>query len=207
MKSKIRPSIRLKRILYKFLLVLIFITPLIIYIDQTRVDEVSGLTEAAFSTRETPTIAAMEAVEIKPPLYDIPLSYDLQEFTYEYSIEQGVDPVMVLAIMDCESEFQEDKVSPYGDYGIMQINECNHKYITDSLGEIDFLDAKQNIKAGIFFLSGICKNNTDPNKILMVYNMSGSVAQELWDEGRESTAYSRGIIKDMEEIKEKKVII
>jgi hypothetical protein len=39
----------------------------------------------------------------------------------------------------------------------------------------------------------------------MVYNMSGSVAQALWDLGRESTGYSRAVMRAMDDIKGKEL--
>lgn len=144
-------------------------------------------------------------IEPEYPLYDIPLSPDLQKLTYEWCMEWNVDPVMVYGIVDTESEFRADLISETDDYGLMQINKSNHQYIIDSLGPTNFLDPAQNIRAGVFFLSGICKSNTDPEKILMVYKMSGSVAQAMWDVGRESTWYSREVLRTMDEIRERQV--
>lgn len=60
-------------------------------------------------------------------MYDIELSDELQEYTIGICEEYEVDPVMVFAIMGCESEYQADVISKTGDYGLMQINICNHK--------------------------------------------------------------------------------
>lgn len=138
------------------------------------------------------------------PLYDIPLSKDLQEYTYQKCIQYDVDYIMVLAIIQEESEYQAELIED-GNYGLMQINEGNFEYLMNALGTKDFLDPKQNIEAGVFWLSGIFQNNSDPERILMVYNMNGSVAQEFWDLGRYSTWYSREVMRYMDEISEKQL--
>lgn len=206
MKSKLRPSIRRKRLICKLIFILIICTPLIIYMSLNRVDKVCGLPYQDLPTREPQTIEA--ATKVEAPIYNIPLSKELQQFTYEKCLEYDVDYLMALGLMDAESDFQVDVISPTDDYGIMQINKENHDYLNDAFNkEIDFLDAKQNIEAGVFYLSGICENNTDPNRILMIYNMNSSIAQALWDDGRESTAYSREVMRSMEKIRGKKVQI
>ncbi len=146
------------------------------------------------------------AVQAGPegPIYDIPLSGDLQRFTFEKCVQYDVDHIMVLAIIENESTYREGLIVA-GNYGLMQINRANHNYLRDALGTTDFLDPKQNIEAGIFWLSGIYENYSDPNQILMVYNMGGSIAQALWDEGRDSTGYSRAVLRTMDEIRGKQV--
>jgi len=174
----------------------------ILHIDETCSLGLEPLPEAAYSTQ-----VIAEPVEPEYPLYDIPLPDDLQRFTYERCLEWDVDPIMVYAIMAVESDYRSDLISDTGDYGIMQINAGNLDYLFETLGTTNPMDPEQNIKAGIFWLSGICKNNSDPEKILMVYNMGGAIAQALWDEGRESTWYSREVLRTMDEIRERRVLI
>jgi soluble lytic murein transglycosylase-like protein len=205
MKSKIRKSIRKRRLHYKIALVIFVISPLLIYGSINCVDRACGLKYPALPTQEIRTSSPEESyTTIQTPIYDIPLSAELQEFTYQKCIQYDVDYIMVLAIMQTESRFKPDVIKD-GNYGLMQINESNFQYLKESMGITDFLDPQQNIEAGIFFLSGIYENNTEPEKILMVYNMGGRIAQELWDMGRESTGYSRAIMKNMDEIRERQV--
>lgn len=206
MKSKIRPSIRRKRLLNKRILIIAIVTPLIITGSIYSVGESCGLPYRDLPSQEVRDIPKETIHPIrKIPKFNIPLSAELQDFTYEKCIQYDVDYIMVLAIMQEESQFQPDLIAD-GNYGIMQINKSNHKYLRETLGTTDFLDAKQNIEAGIFFLSGIYENNTNPEKILMVYNMGGRIAQGLWDMGRESTGYSRGVMRAMDDIREREII-
>lgn len=147
-----------------------------------------------------------QASEPEPEMYDIPLSAELQEYTYRKCLEYGVDYLMVLAIMARESNFQADLISETGDYGLMQINISNLDYLTDAFGaQPDLLDPYQNIECGIFWLSGICQNNKDPHEILMTYNMNSRVARGYIERGQSSTRYSRGVLAAMEEIKKNRI--
>lgn len=204
MKSKLRPSIRRKRLFYKVILPIIIVTPLIIYGSINCVDRTCGLDYQDLPTQEIRNQPEANPTPIQIQKYDIPLSAELQEFTYEKCVQYDVDYLMALAIMQQESKFQPDLICDEN-YGLMQINRGNHQYLRDALGTKDFLDPKQNIEAGVFWLSGIFQNNSDPERILMVYNMGGSIAQELWDLGRDSTGYSRGVMRAMDEIRERQV--
>jgi soluble lytic murein transglycosylase-like protein len=207
MKSKIRNSIIRKRRRCKLIFLFILVIPLITYGSVYYVDKINRLDYTDLPAQGIQNQPEENSKPIQIPKYDIPLSAELQEFTYEKSIQYDVDYLMVLAIMQEESGFRPDLVSESGDYGLMQINESNHQYLRESLGITDFLDPKQNIEAGVFFLSGIYENNTDPERILMVYNMGGSIAQSLWDLGRESTGYSRDVMRTMDEIRERRLTI
>jgi len=135
-------------------------------------------------------------------LYDISVSDELQRYTFDISAERGLNYEMILAIMFKESTFREGAVSKTNDYGIMQINRGNHKWLSESLGITDFLDPEQSIDAGTFHLKGIVDNGFDDvHKILMVYNLGGRKANELWQQGIFSTAYSRGVVEYMESLR------
>jgi soluble lytic murein transglycosylase-like protein len=109
---------------------------------------------------------------------------------------------MILAIMFRESTFRAHAVSPTNDYGIMQINRGNHKWLSESLGITDFLDPKQSIDAGTFHLKGIVDNGYDDvHKILMVYNLGGRKAKDLWNQGINTSAYSRSVVDYMESLR------
>lgn len=137
--------------------------------------------------------------------YDIPLSYELQEYTFMQCLKYDVDPVLALAVMKTESNFNPDTVSETKDYGIMQINECNHKWLSDAFGDIDFLDAKDNIKCGVYMLSRI-KQVTVSFK-LMVYNMGSVKAKDLWEKEIYSTDYTDKVEKNMKYIERKVVVL
>ena len=127
------------------------------------------------------------------PLYDIPLSGALQMYTYDVCQEYGVDYELALAIMWQESNFDAAIISSSGDYGLMQINKCNHERLKKSLGIVDMLDPESNIKAGVYMLSEISKTYNDVNDILMVYNLGPGSAKSKWRNGAHSTEYTKSV--------------
>ncbi len=140
---------------------------------------------------------------------DVPLDTDIQEFIYCLSYGYNIDWTLVMAIIECESGFRSDVVSTGDDYGLMQINKINHQWLSDALGVTDFLDAKQNIRSGLFILRKLFeKYGNDTHKVLMAYNMGEYGASKLWEQEIFSTAYSEKVssiqAKFQNEINERK---
>jgi soluble lytic murein transglycosylase-like protein len=192
----------LRKIRSRIIITILLLSPFVVWGCIDHIDKACDLDLKPLPVEAQTTLVSTEQMEPPVPLYDIPLSPELQKYTYEKCVGYDVDYIMALAIMKKESNFQSDLISQGGDCGIMQINRSNLDYLKSSLGTTDIMDPKQNIEAGIFWLSGIYKNFSDPNQILMVYNMGGSIAQALIDNGRESTGYSREVLKAMDEIRE-----
>jgi soluble lytic murein transglycosylase-like protein len=84
----------------------------------------------------------------------------------------------------------------------MQINKCNHEWLLNVLGITDFLDPEQNIRAGVFVLRKLFEGYTDPELVLMCYNMGETGASRLWNKGIYSTKYTEYILKVQAEFKE-----
>lgn len=139
----------------------------------------------------------------EPTYYDIPLSKELQLYTYTRCVEYGIPEhyELVLAMMWQESNYTPDIISATDDYGIMQINACNHEWLSDLLGTTNFLDVYQNIDAGTYIISKMLLKYGDEHKALMAYNMGENGAALNWDAGIYTSSYSRGIIAKREAIK------
>lgn len=104
------------------------------------------------------------------------LDCNLQEYTYDLCIEYGIEKyyTLILCQLYYESQYKPDAVSESSDYGIAQINKCNHKWLSEELGITDFLDAKQSILCNIYLMSNnlkkysvesslFCYNTGSPN--------------------------------------------
>lgn len=135
-------------------------------------------------------------------IYDIPLTEELQEYTFTICEEYGVDYEMVLALMNRESEYKAGVISKTGDYGIMQINKVNHEWLREKLGITDFLDPEQSILSGVYMLSDLTRKYEDPHRILMAYNMGERGARDYVSRGNTSSSYSRYIIQRRAELLE-----
>ncbi len=139
----------------------------------------------------------------EPTYYDIPLSKELQLYTYTRCVDYGTADhyELVLAMMWQESNFTPDTISKTNDYGIMQINVCNHEWLMDVLGTTNFLDVYQNIDAGTYIISKLLLKYEDEHKALMAYNMGERGASLNWEAGIYTSSYSREIIAKREAIK------
>lgn len=131
---------------------------------------------------------------------EIPVTFgeDLQEFTYYLSAAYDIDYTLVLAIISKESAFMPDGISSTNDYGLMQINACNHEWLTEELGITDFTDPYENIKAGLFILRGLFEKYDSTSKVLMAYNMGENGASKLWEQGIFESNYSKDVLKRQE---------
>lgn len=134
---------------------------------------------------------------------DVDMDDDLQQFTYCLTYAYDMDFSLIMAMIEHESNFRADVVSNTGDYGLMQINKANHKWLSKELGVTDFLDEKQNIRAGVYVIRLLFqKYGNDTNKVLMAYNMGEANAKRLWKEGITSSAYSQEITERQHEFQE-----
>lgn len=135
-----------------------------------------------------------------PTYSSLPLSEDLQQYTYSICEVYGIVDYypVVLAVMWRESDFKADTISATNDYGLMQINKCNHKYLKENLGLVDMLDPYDNIEGGVYILSELIEKYSDINKALMAYNMGPSNASAQWRRGNYTSAYSRDVLAKVE---------
>ncbi len=157
----------------------------------------------AVITTPVPTPKTVIDTEPVTVYFDVPLSKELQDYIRNLCDEYGVPIELVIAMIDVESTFRADVVSKTNDYGLMQINKCNHEWLTDKLGVTDFLDPYQNINSGVHILSGHLEvTNGDIELALMRYNNGATGAKKLWDKGIYSTAYTQKIMTAYESYKE-----
>lgn len=135
---------------------------------------------------------------------DVPLDEDLQEFVFCLSYGYNIDWTLVMAMIEHESSFRSDLISNTNDYGLMQINIQNHEWLTETIGVTDFLDAKQNIRSGLFVLRKLFEKYGDnTNMVLMAYNMGENGASRLWNQEIYSTSYSEEIMQKQAEFQQK----
>lgn len=139
------------------------------------------------------------------PIYGLPLSPELQQFTYDTCRYYGISEYYetVLAMMWKESTFDPNKISATNDYGLLQINVCNHKYLKDTLGLVDMLDEKDNIEGGVYLLSTLLTEyDNNIEKALMVYNMGPTSAAVQWSRGNYRSSYVSDVLAITETIKQ-----
>lgn len=142
------------------------------------------------------TAAIAQPVEPDFAYLDVPLSHELQKYTYDMCAQYNIPDYyeLVIAVMQHESGFNASAISSTNDYGLMQINVCNHKWLANNLGLVDMLDPYQNIHAGVYMLSNLLTKYDSPTKALMCYNLGEAGARRYWNNGVYSTKYSEAIL-------------
>ncbi|MDY3653165.1 lytic transglycosylase domain-containing protein, partial [Dysosmobacter sp.] len=96
------------------------------------------------------------------------LSYELQEVMQDCCERYEVPYALALAIAEVETHFDPDAVSATGDYGLMQINSVNHKWLLEK--GLDPMTHAGNIEAGIYIISQYLQSYGEPELALMAYN-------------------------------------
>ena len=127
------------------------------------------------------------------------LPVELQEFTYYLCEAYYIDFEFAMGLMYTESSFRTDVVSGTSDYGLMQINKCNHAELTKALGITDFTEPYQNIRAGLYILRRLFEKYDEPALVCMAYNMGEYGASTLWDNGVYETTYSKKVLAKADE--------
>lgn len=125
---------------------------------------------------------------------NVPMDESLQEYTYWMADAYDIDFTFLMGLIRNESNFQADVISATNDYGLMQINQNNHEWLTNAVGVTDFLDPYQNIQAGVYILNTLFEKYDDPHMVLMAYNMGEGGASKLWDQGVYQSKYSQRVI-------------
>ena len=156
------------------------------YFDEVTDPDFTGYTEVIHSVRYRDDIVSDGRL----------LSYEIQEFMQDCCEAYGVPYALALAIAEVETHFDPDAVSATGDYGLMQINECNHEWLLE-LG-FDVLTYEGNIEASVYMISGYLEKYGEPELALMAYNCGPTGAQRLWAAGQYQTDYSSKVMAAFE---------
>ena len=118
----------------------------------------------------------------------------LRDLCEKYNVSEYYE--LFIALMYHESRFQEDIISETNDYGLMQINICNHEWLSKELGNDDFLDPYNNMEAGVLILSNFLNKYDDVHIALTCY----ALGESSYRKGIYTSKYSYGILADMEKL-------
>lgn len=127
-------------------------------------------------------------------ILDVPLDVEFQIYLHDLCEEYKVPYTLAVAVIEQESHYTADAVSPTNDYGLMQINKMCHEWLMNDLNITDFLDPYQNVKAGVYILSIYYATYKYDSGTLMAYNMGQYGAEKLFAQGIYNTWYSDSVI-------------
>lgn len=145
--------------------------------------------------KPTPKPTKKPKKEKLPPDLDIPLDYDVQIYIYKQCKYDKSLYCLIIAMIEQESDFDEKEVSHTNDYGLMQINACNHDDLQKKYGRKDFIDPYDNVYCGIRIIRGYLKEFEHKNLALMAYNMGRYGARKLWRDGIYNSRYSESVME------------
>lgn len=111
--------------------------------------------------------------------YCFPVKYRAE--IEQYSSEFGLSPTLIASVINAESHFRADAVSPKGAVGLMQLMPATAEELARKLGRTDLvaedlLDPATNIMLGTYYLrilidefgeekTALCAYNAGPNKV------------------------------------------
>lgn len=152
---------------------------------------------------ETSVDTEVSIEEEKPRFFDVPLDEGLQTYIFELSEDIGIDPAIVIAIIEKESNYDISAVGDHGrSLGLMQIQPRWHTVRMAELGCDDLLDARQNVCVGIDILADLLEEGESIEWVLMAYNGGQVYADRLASDGRVSE-YANKIIEIANELEKK----
>ena len=163
----------------------------------TGLDEMKGIETMEF---EMETEKEVSIEEGKPRVFDVPLDEGLQTYIFGLSEDIGIDPTIVIAIIEKESNYDTSAVGDHGrSLGLMQIQLRWHTARMAELGCDNLLDAHQNVCVGIDILADLLEEGESIEWVLMAYNGGQVYADRLASEGRVSE-YAAEVLKMAEEL-------
>lgn len=128
--------------------------------------------------------------------YDVPMDKDLQDHIIRLCREYSLDPAIVFAMIDLESNFDPLEVGDGGDSkGLMQVQAKWHQDRMDELGVTDLFDPYQNVTIGIDYLGEMNRRGKSIEWVLMAYNGGPIYANRKVSQGI-VTKYAERIIRD-----------
>jgi soluble lytic murein transglycosylase len=128
----------------------------------------------------TLTCYSLARARLFPGRYRGPLKEAAEEF--------GLDPLLVAAVVYCESGFRPDACSPAGARGLMQLmpataQEAASKVDLDGYSEADLGDPRMNLRLGCAHLQGLLERfEGDEHLALAAYNAGGGNVSRWLDE-------------------------
>lgn len=104
----------------------------------------------------------------------IPLSKELQKYTYDLCKKKKINYLLVFSIIWHESRFDPNKISKNDnqtlDFGLCQINSCHESQFA-SQGITNIVNPYQNIKFAVNMLSVLNNKYHNTAKVLMAYGL------------------------------------
>lgn len=168
--------------------------------EQVNVPKVEESQPEATPEPETAISVAEVCEEQNTKLWAVPLAEDLQLHIADLCEEYHIQPELVLAVIEQESQYKPEAIGDSGNsLGLMQIQPRWHGERMQKLGCDDLLDPYQNVTVGVDILAEkLAKGSTE--WALMAYNGGNQYADAMQGRGVVSE-YAEAVIMLAEELK------
>jgi hypothetical protein len=134
--------------------------------------------------------------------YSVGLDADLQRYIVAEAEEREINPAIIMAICEIESNCDPSKLGDGGNaWGIMQIHPIYFLAEMEALSVTDLRDPYQNILLGLAYLQELYATGHDTAWVLMAYNGGQSYASTLAAQGVTSN-YAKQVMERAEELTE-----
>lgn len=145
------------------------------------------------------SVKTVEVIQEEEPVvtYPVPLDEELQLFIIGLCEEHHIDPAILFAMAERESNFKPDAVGDGGDAkGMFQVQAKWHQDRMDKLGVTDLFDPRQNAEVAVDYLAELLDYyDGNMEKALVAYNMGQTGAyRNLFSRGIYSSDYSKAVI-------------
>ena len=154
------------------------------------------VTETVVAT--APEVITTDYQVISKFYYDIPLDCDLQDYICETCEEYGIDPAVVIAMIERESTFQADAIGDNGNaYGLLQVWPKWHSERMARLSATDLLNPYQNIRVAVDYLGELMTADKGIEWAVQAYNAGANGARKGY-----GAEYAAEVMARSEELKE-----
>lgn len=177
-----------------------FYTVGICYIAVMVVGLILAVSESKAQAQNTePTTITTEAV-----FYEVPIDIDLLDHIQGLCADYEIPVELVLAVIEVESNYQADAISPVGAVGLMQVIPEYHEPRMMKLNCFDLFNPYQNVTVGMDFLSELIDEyDGNLHKALTAYNYGQKGANDkFFGQGTYQTEYSLKVLETAEKIEE-----
>ena len=159
------------------------------------------------SPRSKQLVKAYNIVKARRPEMAEGDAWHLSEVILAESFKHHLDPLLILAVIQIESDFRHEAVSPVGARGLMQIMPDTGKYLAESwhrergLRVADFRpesldDPSHNIRLGTYYLQGLRKQFRNLHLALVAYNLGPGEVQNRIENDLEFSDQFAAVVLD-----------
>lgn len=174
-------------------------TSFLAYNDETEIevtDESSVVSTAVEAEEDVSEVGVLTKT-----YFDVPLEYDLQDHIFAVSEGYNIDPALVIAVIQKESNFHTDSIGDSGSsLGLMQIQPKWHQARMDKLNCPDLLNPYHNVSVGINYLADLFGRGKSVEWVLMAYNSGPSNANKNEAQGIVSS-YAKAVLNNINNLK------